>query len=201
MSEFSPDNLITMINSNILSFSIAVAVIVPFAIILVGYGIHMLCMLLAHITDIFVSSRFIYVTINYLFFPGVVLHELSHALFAVLTGAKVTKIVFFKKEGDTLGHVEFRHRGNSLLIAIQRIFISSAPMFLGTLIVWGCYHTIFQVRTSPVWLKFLLGYIGISMLFHMTMSKQDVKVYLKGVPVFSCLLFVVTFILKLFARS
>jgi hypothetical protein len=33
--------------------------------------------------------------VNYLTFPGVILHELSHALMAMVTGAKVTHIRFF----------------------------------------------------------------------------------------------------------
>ena len=197
MAEFDFSGLWNQINSNVFLFSLAVSIAIPFAVILLGYGIHLLGLTLATLAGLFMHSWSISLIINYLFFPGVMLHELAHALFAVLTGAKVTKLVLFKKEGDTLGHVEFRHRGGALLVAFQNIFISSAPMFVGGAVLFACHYVIRQIPGAPLWLKIMMGYLGVSMFFHMTMSPQDIKVYVKGIPLFSCILFLVVFIFRL----
>ncbi len=198
MSKINWAELWTTINSNIFLFSLTIAVLLPFAVILVGYAIHMLGLTLAQLADLFIDSWIVYAIINYLFFPGVMLHETAHALFAVLTGAKVTELALFKRDGDSLGHVNFRHRGGPILVAVQRIFISSAPMFVGAAVVFGCQHVVFHMATAPLWLKILAGYIGISMFFHMTMSPQDIKVYVKGIPVFILILFIEMLLLRFF---
>ncbi len=36
------------------------------------------------------------------------------------------------------------------------------------------------------------------MFFHMTMSVEDIKIYVKGIPVFMGIVFVVSLILKVF---
>jgi len=197
MTDLNIPELWAQINSNIFLLSLTVAVILPFAVILTGYAIHMLGLTLAQLADLFIDSWFVYAVINYLFFPGVMLHELAHALFAVLTGARVTELTLFKRDGDSLGHVNFQHRGGTILVAVQRIFISSAPMYVGGIVVLACRHFILLAST-PLWAKILSGYIGISMFFHMTMSPQDIKVYVKGIPVFMVLLFIEVFLLRLF---
>jgi len=197
MSDLNIPELWAQINSNIFLLSLTVAVVLPFAVILVGYAIHMLGLTLAQLADLFIDSWVVYAIINYLFFPGVMLHELAHALFAVLTGARVTELALFKKDGDSLGHVNFMHRGGTILVAVQRIFISSAPMFVGAVVVFACRYIIL-LDAVPLWGKILSGYIGVSMFFHMTMSPQDIKVYVKGIPVFMIILFIEVFLLRLF---
>ena len=100
--------------------------------------------------------------------------------------------------GDSLGHVNFRNRGNIIVVALQNIFISSAPMFIGAVVVWGCFYWIHALGHTLLWLRILLGYIGVSMFFHMTMSPADIKVYVKGIPLFIVIVFVVVFPLRYF---
>lgn len=76
-------------------FSAVVAVILSFAVIIAGVCIHYIGEAIALLVGLFVDPRIVYVTINYVFFPGVMIHECAHALFAVLTGAKVTEVVLF----------------------------------------------------------------------------------------------------------
>ena len=47
-------------------------------------------------------------------------------------------------------------------------------------------------------LKVLAGYVGASMFFHMTMSSQDVKVFVKGIPTIMILVFAESLLLNLF---
>ncbi|MDP2685532.1 MAG: hypothetical protein Q8P20_10980 [bacterium] len=65
--------------------------------------------------------------------PGVMVHELSHALGCLLTFTKIYKINLFKLEGDTLGSVEHAHIKNPL----TKIIISTAPLFGVTAAMWG----------------------------------------------------------------
>lgn len=62
--------------------------------------------------------------------PGVILHELSHAFLCLLTGAKITKMSFFEKNG---GHVE--HQPSKLPL-IGQVLISLAPLFAGTIAIY-----------------------------------------------------------------
>ena len=62
--------------------------------------------------------------------PGVIVHELSHAFACFITGAKVTGISMFKKDGG-----EVRH-GHSKLPVLGPIFISIAPFLVGALAIF-----------------------------------------------------------------
>ena len=129
--------------------------------------------------------------VNYVMFPGVMIHELAHAFFAVITGAKITEVALFKVEDGALGHVNFKNRGNVIVVALQNIFISSAPMFVGAAVVVGCGIWLSVLPAGYIWLKIIIWYLMISMFFHMTMSPADISVYIKGVPLFIVILFVV----------
>jgi hypothetical protein len=179
-------------------FPLAVAILIPFIIIAVGLAINLLGEALATLLSFFTGEWFAFVLVNYVFFPGVMLHELSHALMAVLTGARVTELALFKREGNSLGHVNYVGRGNAVMLALQCLLTSSAPMYIGGLIVYLCWHFGFEVKGVDLWLKILLGYIGVSMFYHMTMSTEDIKVYVKGIPLFMGILFVLSIALRLF---
>lgn len=125
---------------------------------------------------------------NRLSFIGVFHHELSHALLATLTGAKVVKIVFFKPEGDRLGYVEYKTRGNIIFRSIQNALSSVAPVLCGCLSLFGLFKLITLV-SLPIWGIILVIYIMISIALHMTMSGQDFKTMWKGVPVVTLILF------------
>lgn len=65
--------------------------------------------------------------------PGVVIHEMSHAVGCLLTFTKIYKINLFKPDGDTLGSVEHANVKNP----ITRIIISTAPLFGVTAVMWA----------------------------------------------------------------
>jgi hypothetical protein len=65
--------------------------------------------LLLHIStllDQLGQSMFPGITYRVLIAPGVIAHELSHALLCLLTGAKIHAISFFKREGGSVTHNE-----------------------------------------------------------------------------------------------
>ena len=62
--------------------------------------------------------------------PGVIVHELSHAFACFVTGAKVTGISMFKKDGG-----EVRH-GHSSVPILGPILISTAPFIVGAILIF-----------------------------------------------------------------
>ena len=102
-----------------------------------------------------------------------------------------------KVEDGALGHVNFRNHGNIIMVAIQNIFVSSAPMFVGAAVVIGCGLWLSVLPAGYIWLKIIIWYLMISMFFHMTMSPADIKVYIKGVPLFIVILFLIAVPLRL----
>lgn len=100
------------------------ALILTFAIPGAGVVIEQFVKLLYSVTAAFLGDSFTYFIFNRLTFIGVFHHELSHALLATVTGAKVTKIVFFHPDGDRLGYVEYVTRGNIIMRSIQQALAS-----------------------------------------------------------------------------
>lgn len=138
-------------------------------------------------------SRFL---INWVTFIGVVHHELAHALFAFLTGAKITEVHLFKPEGKTLGSVTYISRGNIVFKSIQRTLTSIAPVICGCFSSYGLAYLLLNF-SIPVWGRGLIFYTLISIITHMSMSKQDVKVMLKGVPIVYILVCLTIYLLSL----
>lgn len=92
--------------------------IIIFAILVLSFGINMM---LSYATGGFYR---VFVA------PGIVLHELSHAFFCLLTGAKVTSINMFKKDGGEVKH------GHSKIPVLGPILISLAPFFIGAVAIF-----------------------------------------------------------------
>ncbi len=130
---------------------------------------------------------------NRLTFPGTVHHELSHALFALISGAKVTKVELFHVRGEQLGCVEFYPRGNAFSKSLQMAFASIAPVVCGTASMCLLYW-LWRFRCGELWQYILVGYLGTSIFLHMNMSGQDIRNALRGMP-FTMLLCYLIFLL------
>ena len=128
---------------------------------------------------IVVGGEFEFVLSNYILFPGTMIHELSHALFAFVTGAKITEIALFEPDGGSLGHVSFYARGNALFRGLQNSLSACAPVVVGLTL---CYFAItrFFPTFSALWHWILGIYLLVAMVFHMNMSMPDLKLYFKG---------------------
>lgn len=64
--------------------------------------------------------------------PGVIVHECSHILGCLITGAKVKKVVFFSQEGGSVTHTP------SKIPCLGDVVISTAPLFFIPLVLAGC---------------------------------------------------------------
>lgn len=125
--------------------------------------------------------------------PGVILHELSHALFCLLTGAKIKKIALFDKEGGSVEHEQ------SKVPVIGPILISLAPFVTGSIAIFFfakwlglkemdlssltfSYDGVISFLKSIIhgldltnYKNWIIIYLALSVAVTMTPSKQDVK--------------------------
>ncbi len=177
---FSNINLTNSALANLLIqallLEIAVFVAVPLVgIIIDGVFVRLVRSIIARLF----TQKGEFVFSNYVLCVGVVIHELSHAFFALITGAKIVEIALFKPENGTLGHVLFQPRGNTFTRALQSSFSSCAPVVIGMVIATLFLAKIFPVL-SATWMSIVAIYFFVSVVFHMNMSKQDLKVYFTG---------------------
>ena len=132
---------------------------------------------------------------GYLTYPGVVYHELSHALFATISGAKVTSISLKRTpladgSGYVLGSVTFVPRGNKVLQSFQLAFTGIAPLVTGMLAMYLMARYAFPACTKP-WHWIVWGYLFLCVLLHTELSGTDLTRILEGLPIILVILFVV----------
>ena len=94
-----------LLSGSIVQTSLLFALIFPAAMIAAGAVISGVQHFLTKIITAILGSGFTFILVNYLMFPGVMLHEISHATMAFVTGAEVTEVALFKPSGGTLGYV------------------------------------------------------------------------------------------------
>lgn len=125
-------------------------------------------------------------------FLGVIHHELSHAVLALLTGAAIHKICLYrfpwtrKKKKDEmdencLGYVSYSCRGIFPIPQIQNALTGVAPAALGSGTVILCGIFVLRSWQTSQWSMFLNGwlyvvlFLMISVAHHACPSGQDLK--------------------------
>ncbi|MCR5667413.1 MAG: M50 family metallopeptidase [Eubacterium sp.] len=150
--------------------------------ILVGLVISLCCHLANGITfriiQIIAGANTASLILNYLTYPGVVHHELSHALLAFLTGAKVKRIVLHR-QGNSLGHVEYCTTGLAIRSNFQKTMTSLAPVYVGVITLSILNHFRSQ---SIMWAGVVIIYLMICIFYHMSLSRVDLRTAAKGIP-------------------
>lgn len=125
--------------------------------------------------------------------PGVILHELSHALFCLLTGAKIKRIALFDKEGGSVEHEQ------SKLPVLGPILISLAPFVAGSIAIFffakwlglkeidltnltfsyndviSFAKSVFRQLDLTNYKNWVIVYLALSVAVTMSPSKQDIK--------------------------
>ncbi|WP_290760699.1 hypothetical protein [Fibrobacter sp. UBA4297] len=138
--------------------------------------------------------------VNHVTIPGTILHELSHALLATITGAKVNEVSFFDRDKNSLGHVTYQAKGPFFLQAVQHSLTACAPVIVG-LASFALVSYFLLTTKGGFWTQTLLIYLGISIINHSSMSIADLKLYFKGVWAPAIPLFVIIFIFCKTAHS
>ena len=170
-------------------------------IMIAGYLIGLFDHLLEKVIMMITGGEFGCLIINYLTFPGVILHECSHALLAALTGAKITHIRFFSPDGNSLGSVSIRPRGNFLIKGVQRGFSALAPAFCSLLWLYLLKQFLYPYAVHHFWIMILFGYLCIAVILHASLSGADIRVGLRGVPGCLIVVFLILYIGKIHPGS
>ena len=80
-----------------------------------------------------VASGWLGKSYYYLVAPGVMFHELGHALGCVITLTRISKMVLFHPQGDTLGYVQ--HVQPTRFVALRELVIATGPVWLGCTLI------------------------------------------------------------------
>jgi len=130
--------------------------------------------------DIFAGyapARALRVNFNYLFFPGLIIHELAHYLACVLLGSRVYSVTFWSPKGGVVVHQRVRPSSS--------VLISLAPFFLNNLLAF--YFITAAVdgygfwALSAWWLAFSLTIYSLPSMhdLHMSMASLDRSLHLR----------------------
>lgn len=99
--------------------------------------------------------------------PGVIAHELSHAIFCLFSGVKIHRIRLFQF-GRTAGFVEHDEPQKFY----QGFLISVGPLLINSLLALFLFS---QWRAPYNWRPFVFVYLGIVLALHAIPSGQDAK--------------------------
>jgi hypothetical protein len=167
-------------------------------LLLSGWVIRFISDLVTRFVAIFGGNTVAFWFRNYMTYVGTIHHELSHALFVVLTGGKVEKITLIPK-GKKLGSVDFRCRGNWFFRGLQMSLSAIAPVLCGAATLYLMSNYLYPLCSAD-WMKLLYFYLFISIFFHMTLSKQDMDNFRQGSVPLLLIVYVIN-LLCLFTKS
>jgi len=180
-------------------YAVLETVILFLIILITGFLINLISAVITDALAGIIGSVPAFILRNYLTYPGTVHHELSHALLAFITGARIKKIVLLPK-GAALGSVEIETRGNLFLRALQLSLSAIAPVILGAVSLFSMWSFILP-RTKEIWQYILFWYVFVSILFHMSLSGADYRSFFKGLLPTLLLFFLIFLVLGSFGIS
>jgi hypothetical protein len=94
-----------------------------------GITVMILSLILDYLWALVLPARFLYYILR---FPGVVIHECSHILGCLLTGADIRKVVLFSEAGGSVTYARPK------IPLIGDVIISTAPVFCIPLVLTFC---------------------------------------------------------------
>ena len=119
----------------------------------------------------------------YLTIIGTLHHELAHALGYLITGGQVHRISIIPRaqpDGSIrLGYVLGSTRGPWLMRAVQDTVSATAPLWMGFLTVYLLWRFALP-RAASTGLTAFLYYTIVSIVLHMELSKEDLKILSRG---------------------
>lgn len=127
--------------------------------------------------------------ISILYFPGTVIHEMSHFIVALILNMHPRDVSLFPViDGRRvrLGHVEYeREKGDF----IRPILVGVAPLFGASVVLWLLVQTNLLYETH-LGIRLLVGYFILSVTANMFSSDQDLKYFGYIIPIGLVLAFI-----------
>ena len=120
----------------------------------------------------------------YLTAPGVMIHEIGHAIFCLIFRHKIVEMKLFSPEKDgTLGYVNHSYNPNSFYQRIGNFFIGTGPIWFGvavlSLISWLLLpnemqiSNFFSLNFWGRWQSYIWLYLALTISSHITLSPPD----------------------------
>lgn len=120
----------------------------------------------------------------YLTAPGVMIHEIGHAVFCLIFRHNIVEMKLFSpKEDGTLGYVNHSYNPNSFYQRIGNFFIGTGPIWFGVtvlcLISWLLLpnemqiSSFFSLNFWGRWQSYLWLYLALTISSHITLSPPD----------------------------
>ena len=120
----------------------------------------------------------------YLTAPGVMIHEIGHAVFCLIFRHKIVEMKLFSPEEDgTLGYVNHSYNPNSFYQRIGNFFIGTGPIWFGVavlcLISWLLLpnemqiSNFFSLNFWGRWQSYIWLYLALTIASHITLSPPD----------------------------
>lgn len=165
--------------------------------IITNPGIHLLLLLvsvlvLSYAANYWLSRIFVGKTYRYLIAPGVIVHEYSHALGCILTGARIKQIRVFDERGGAVVHEEPRFALGQGIISLAPIFGAAVTVYLLAVLLVPEFVGLRELQISS-WQFLVFAYLAASITAAMAPSKQDLKVGLGSFVAISLVISVVAF--------
>ena len=152
--------------------------------VLPGIAVALVMQLLSNsirksLAKIFGIQGYIYLTA-----PGVMIHEIGHAVFCLIFRHKIVEMKLFSPEEDgTLGYVNHSYNPNSFYQRIGNFFIGTGPIWFGVavlcLISWLLLPNemqisdFFSLNFWGRWQSYIWLYLALTISSHITLSPSD----------------------------
>ena len=165
--------------------------------ILANPGVHLLLLLvsvlvLSYAANYWLSRIFVGRTYRYLIAPGVIIHEYSHAVGCVLTGARIRQIRVFDERGGAVVHEESRFALGQGIISVAPVFGAAIAVYVLAVLLVPEFVGLRELQISS-WQFLVFAYLAASITAAMAPSRQDLKVGLGSFVAISLVIGAVAF--------
>ena len=142
-------------------------------------GVQLLAILcatlgLSYAANYFLARVFVGRTYRYLIAPGVIIHEYSHALACILTGARIRKVRVFHEWGGEVVHEPPRVALGEGLISAAPILGASIAVYLLAVVLVPGFVGLGELQISS-WQFLAFAYLASSITAAMAPSAQDLR--------------------------
>lgn len=143
------------------------------------FGLLVAALGLSFIANYCLSRIFYGRTYRFLIAPGVIIHEYSHVLGCLVTGARVREVRVFDERGGRVVHEPPRITGGEGIISIAPIFGAALTVYILARLLVPAFVGFGELEISS-WQFLLFAYLASSITAAMAPSTQDLKVGLAG---------------------
>lgn len=165
------------------------------SVMIVGYIVNRIEIFQMQVLMRITTRKMALIICNYVTCVGTVIHEMSHAIVAWATGARIKELRLLEiSKTGRLGHVSFVPVGSKMKQSWQMSMTACAPTLNGMLWCYILIRVLMLYDLPLVWTCFIV-YLLVSIFDHMSMSEADIRNYMKGMLIVFPVAFFIMFLL------